>query len=35
MSDLSKYQYISDLVKDRNLDFVVVKETGKQDVPQA
>jgi exonuclease III len=32
LSDLAKYQYISDAVKEHNLDFIVVMETGKQDM---
>jgi hypothetical protein len=32
LKDLAKYRYISDAVKERNLDFIVVIETGKQDM---
>jgi len=32
LSDLAKYRYISDAIRDRNLDFVAVTATGKQDM---
>jgi hypothetical protein len=32
LSDLAKYRYISDAVKEYNLDFIVMMETGKQDM---
>ena len=28
LSDLAKYRYISDVIRDRNLDFAAVMETG-------
>ena len=33
LSDLAKYRYISDAIRDHKLDFVAVMETGKQDMP--
>ena len=33
LSDLVKYRYISDAIRDHKLDFVAVMETGKQDMP--
>jgi hypothetical protein len=35
LSDLAKYQYISEAIRDHHLDFVAVMETGKQDMSQA
>jgi len=32
LSDLAKFRYISDAVKDLKLDFIAVMETGKQDM---
>jgi exonuclease III len=32
LSDLAKFRYISDAVKEYNLDFIAVMETGKQDM---
>jgi hypothetical protein len=32
LSDLAKFQYISEAVKDHNLDFIAIMETGKQDI---
>jgi hypothetical protein len=32
LPDLAKYRYISDAVKEHNLDFIVVMETRKQDM---
>jgi hypothetical protein len=32
LADLAKYQYISDAVKEHNLDFIAVMKTGKQDM---
>jgi hypothetical protein len=32
LADLAKYRYISDAVKEHNLDFIAVMETGKQDM---
>jgi len=32
LSDLAKYHYISDAIRDRHLDFVAVMETGKEDL---
>jgi hypothetical protein len=29
---LAKYRYISDAVKEHNLDFIAIMETGKQDM---
>jgi hypothetical protein len=29
LSDLAKYRYISDAVKENNLDFIAIMETGK------
>ena len=30
LSDLAKYRYISDAIRDHKLDFVAIMETGKQ-----
>ena len=35
LSDLAKYRYISDAVKDNNLDFKAVMETGKHDMSRS
>ena len=35
LSDLSKYRYISEAIRDQNLDFVAVMETRKQDMSRA
>jgi exonuclease III len=35
LSDLAKYRYISDAVRDNDLDFVAVMETGKQDMSKS
>ena len=35
LSDLSKYRYISEAIRDQNLDFVDVMETRKQDMSRA
>jgi len=35
LSDLAKYRYISDVIRDRNLDFAAVMETGKQDMSRS
>ena len=35
LSDLAKYKYISDTIKDHKLDFVAVMETGKQDLSRS
>ena len=35
LSDLAKYIYISDAIKDHKLDFVAVMETGKQDLSRS
>ena len=35
LSDLAKYRYISDVVKENNLDFIAVMETGKQDMSKS
>ena len=35
LSDLAKYRYISEAIRDQNLDFVAVMETGKQDMSRA
>jgi hypothetical protein len=32
LSNLAKYRYISDAVKEHNLDFIAVMKTGKQDI---
>jgi hypothetical protein len=32
LADLAKYRYISDAVKEHNLDFIAVMEMGKQDM---
>ena len=32
LSDLAKFKYISDAVKEYNLDFIAVMETGKKDM---
>jgi hypothetical protein len=32
LSDLAKYRYISDAVKEHNLDFIAMMETGKHDM---
>ena len=35
LSDLAKYKYISDAIRDHKLDFVAVMETGKQDMSRS
>jgi len=35
LSDLAKFRYISDAVKDLKLDFIAVMETGKQDMSRS
>ena len=35
LSDLAKYIYISDAIKDHKLDFVAIMETGKQDLSRS
>src|SRR6266540_6727699 len=35
LSDLAKFRYISDAVKDHKLDFIAVMETGKQDMSKS
>ncbi|KAG2576580.1 hypothetical protein PVAP13_6NG031666 [Panicum virgatum] len=35
LSDLTKYCYISEAIREQNLDFVAVMETGKKDVSRA
>ena len=35
LSDLAKYGYASDAIRDNKLDFVVVMETGKQNMSRA
>lgn len=35
LSDLAKYRYISEAVRDHNLDFLAIMETGKQDMSTA
>lgn len=35
LSDLAKYRYISDAVRDSNLDFCAIMETGKQDMSKS
>ena len=35
LSDLAKYRYISDAIRDHKLDFVAVMETGKQDMSRS
>jgi hypothetical protein len=32
LSDLAKHRYIADAIKERNLDFVAIMESGKQDM---
>jgi len=32
LSDLAKYRYISEAIRDHGLDFIAVMETGKQDM---
>ena len=32
LSDLAKYRYIADTIKENNLDFIAIMETGKQDM---
>jgi len=32
LSDLAKYRYISEAIREQNLDFVAVMETGKKDM---
>jgi hypothetical protein len=33
--DLAKHRYIADAIKERNLDFVAIMESGKQDMQRA
>src|SRR5579883_2669730 len=35
LSDLAKYRYIAEAVRDNGLDFVAVMETGKQDMSKS
>jgi len=35
LSDLAKYRYVSDAIRDNKLDFIAVMETGKQDMSRA
>ena len=35
LSDLAKYRYISEAIKEHNLDFVAVMETRKKDMSRA
>ena len=35
LSDLAKYRYVSDAIRDNKLDFVAVMESGKQDMSRA
>ena len=35
LSDLAKYRYIAEAIRDHNLDFVAVMETGKQDMSKS
>ena len=35
LSDLAKYRYISDAIKDQQLDFIAIMETGKQDMSKS
>ena len=35
LSDLAKYRYISDAIRDHKLDFVAVMETVKQDMSRS
>jgi len=35
LSDLAKYRYISEAIRDQQLDFVAVMETGKQDMSRS
>ena len=32
LSDLAKFKYIADAVKEHKLDFIAIMETGKQDM---
>ena len=35
LSDLAKYRYISEAIREQNLNFVAVMETGKKDMSRA
>jgi len=35
LSDLAKYRYIADTIKENNLDFIAIMETGKQDMSRS
>ena len=35
LSDLAKYRYISEAIKEQNLDFVAIMETRKKDMSRA
>jgi hypothetical protein len=35
LSDLARYRYISNVVRDNGLDFVAVMEKGKQDMSKS
>ena len=35
LSDLAKYRYLAEAIRDHNLDFVAVMETGKQDMSKS
>jgi hypothetical protein len=35
LSDLAKYRYISEAIRDHHLDFIAIMETGKQDMSGA
>ena len=35
LSDLAKYRYISEAIREQNLDFVAVMEIGKKDMSRA
>jgi len=35
LSDLAKYRYLAEVIRDHNLDFMAVMETGKQDMSKS
>ena len=35
LADLAKYIYIADIIKENNLDFIAIMETGKQDMSRS
>jgi hypothetical protein len=35
LSDLAKHRYIAEVIKESNLDFVAIMESGKQDMQQS